>query len=78
MDQGDSAAERGMGVHAVPEKQIKDRKSGHGGDHYANHRRMLERAELKILCNNRSICGTFPDAQAAERTQGNCARWMMR
>jgi hypothetical protein len=62
MDQTDSHAERGIGVRAVLEIQIKDRKSGQGGDHYANHRRMLERFELKILCKNRSICGTFPGA----------------
>jgi hypothetical protein len=59
MDQGHSRTRRGMGVHAVLKPQIKDRKSGHGGDHYANHRRRVEGGGLKILCNNRSMCGTF-------------------
>jgi hypothetical protein len=60
MDQGHSRTCGDMGVHAVLKPQIKDRKSGHGADHYANHQRRVARGTLKILCNNRSMCGTFP------------------
>ena len=77
MDRGDSDAERGIGVDAVLEIQIKDRKSGQSGDHYANHRRMLEGASLKFLCKNRSTCGTFPNAQQPDDQDG-CAQWVMR
>ena len=53
MDERHGCTGRGVGVHAVLKPQIKDRKSGHGTDHYANHRRRVAGGELKILCNNR-------------------------
>jgi len=61
MHEGDGRVQRGMAVNAVQAAQIEDRKSGQGGDHYANHRRKVKGGELKILCSNRSKCGTFPN-----------------
>jgi len=53
MDQGHSCTCRGIGIDAVLKPQIKDRKSGHGDDHYANQWRRVQGGGLKILCNNR-------------------------
>jgi hypothetical protein len=59
MDQRDAAEQDGIGIHAVLEAEIEDRKSGQGGDHYAQHGRMVEGGGLTNPCGNQRKCGAL-------------------